>query len=223
MEMSTLAVTLLRMAGIPTALSLGWLVEEEGKVKTTGHAWPEVIAASSAGKYQGLPVEVSSALMTEEKKIEKQEAVEQAVAMQDGKKRAETVAEDTGTESLSTLDRWWKSATPAQRVRISRSISFLETILELRGRRFGEHSAFASENMADVLLSPWNLAANQQRISKPDSPDDIEWHAFDATLSAHFKEIEARTGFYWASDRDRAIFSSWLQFAQSIESTLPFC
>ncbi|MBI5399544.1 DUF58 domain-containing protein [Candidatus Saganbacteria bacterium] len=57
-QMAHLAMTLLRLAGIPTIIAFGWVVEADGIVKREGHAWPQILLGDSLYWY---PVEVSSA------------------------------------------------------------------------------------------------------------------------------------------------------------------
>jgi len=61
-ELSRMGAVLLRMAGIPTAVSSGWAAGFWGRVRREGHQWAEVfIPHSNGNRMYGIPVEFAEA------------------------------------------------------------------------------------------------------------------------------------------------------------------
>lgn len=113
MEMATLGLTLLRLAGIPAGLSLGWVIENDGSVVQESHATPEVLIPRGNGKWHGQPVEFS--------------------LIRSGA-RLRPACRPAGNPGLrvSEIDAYWKQATLIQKNRIERGLDLLESALELR-------------------------------------------------------------------------------------------
>ena len=141
-EMSTIGLTLLRLAGIPTGLSQGYLAEENGEVKQMGHAWAEVVIPYGSGKWYGLPVEFSEAQMA---KIDR-EATAARVETIERKIEEEKVAEERRIAiSMPDIDRAFFAASPEVRTKMAGWLETLETILDLKGEKWHGTDIYVSD------------------------------------------------------------------------------
>ncbi|MBI5701116.1 hypothetical protein HZC34_04625 [Candidatus Saganbacteria bacterium] len=133
-EMSVFALNLMRMAGIPTALSHGWIASGS-RVKIMPHRWPEAIVALGDGKMCGIPVEAS--------RIGATLAIPSFAEMIGGAR------EEIGKKELAMpeLDKKWREGTLEQRILIARAIDLLRAIVE-----FSEDKLWTRENAADYFI-----------------------------------------------------------------------
>jgi hypothetical protein len=164
-EMAKITKTLLRLAGIPTALSSGWIAEN-GKVKVEGHTWAEVVFPKKGGKWYGEPVETSTVYLRKEiisaaKKIvklfkQKEEKRKEEEAVPPEVKAVTKFVEALPKEThipqvVSRLPEIWLQADHAKRIQISNWIRELPSLLDFADSNWPGTNV----NVAELILKDW--------------------------------------------------------------------
>ena len=154
-EMATLGLTLLRLAGIPTSLSSGWMAEWDGKVRQMGHSWAEVMIPYEGEKWHGLPVEFSRVNVSKETshKIEKmKEEREQKAAEEIAREVTEAMMLQNLKSPVETywekIDGFWEQASLEQKQQLMYALDSLASIIHFRDQNWPGTSA----NIAGLIL-----------------------------------------------------------------------